>query len=225
MKKYRLNKRGKIQLIIVLLLIAVMCLFHVNKVCAESRIGTAVYAYKDENNNFIYVESENIEESSEAIIECEVTNEDALDIEEFIIELNQEEVDVLTNVLFGEARGIKDKSHQAAVLWCILNRVDNNRFPNTIYEVVSAPNQFLGYKPNRTYSKQELPVLENCRKLAEDVLYRYYKEKAGFENVGRTLPSDYYFFYGKNGENHFTKEWRKYNTLWNWSLESPYEEN
>jgi len=209
MKKYRLNKRGKMQLIVIMLLVTIFCLLHVNKVCAESKIGTAYYAYRDETNNLVAVESELPQE----------------EVKEFTIELNEQDIEILANVLYGEARGIKDKAHQAAVIWCILNRVDNNRFPDTIYEVVSAPNQFYGYNPNRSYTKQTIKQLEDCKELARDVMYRYYKEKAGFENVGRTLPDDYYFFYGKNGENHFTKEWRKYDTLWKWELESPYVED
>ena len=132
------------------------------------------------------------------------------------------EINMLGNLLYGAARGVKDKNQQAAVIWCVLNRLDHGLWGDTIEKVLTSPYQFPAYNPNRQYSEQDLLILNDCNILAEDVLYRYALEKIGLTNVGRTLPQDYLYFYGKHGVNYFPKQWRNYNTHWNWSLENPY---
>lgn len=42
--------------------------------------------------------------------------------------------------------------------------------------------------------------------LVLDVLGRWEEEKQGQENVGRTLPAEYLFFWGDGWHNHFTTE-------------------
>jgi len=146
-------------------------------------------------------------------------------VEDYSSYINENDVYLLANVVFGEARGIESKAQRAAVVWCVLNRLDSGRWGNTLYDVLSSKNQFDGFDLNRKYSEQDLKTLKECKELARDVLERYYHEIYTLEaNVGRTLPKDYLFFYGKNGENKFTKEWRQYDTIWDWSMEDPYVE-
>ena len=58
----------------------------------------------------------------------------------------EEDITYLAKTVYGEARGLS-KTEQSAVVWTILNRVDSNKFnQNTIIGVVTAPNQFAGYK-------------------------------------------------------------------------------
>ena len=133
-------------------------------------------------------------------------------------DLKEEDINILTNVLYGEARGL-NSLERSAVIWCVLNRVDSEKFPNTIYEVVTAPNQFAGYSSTREGTGE---VWESCRELVVDVLTRYYKEKDSWENVGRTLPKDYFFFWGNGKHNYFRKTWKDQN-YWDWTLENPYE--
>ena len=136
--------------------------------------------------------------------------------EELIEERN---VELLANTLYGEARGLSDLE-KSAVVWCILNRVDKG-YADNIYDVVSAKNQFVGYVEGRTYYP-EIKAYEKCKEIAYDVLLRWYKEKFGIENVGRTLPKDYLYFVCKDGVNVFTKEWKGTN-YWDWSLVNPYK--
>ena len=98
-------------------------------------------------------------------------------------------------------------------MWCALNRVDCGY--GSIVMVVTTPYQFVGYQ-------EDNPVDENLVALCEDVLARWYAEKAGEENVGRVLPSDYLWFSGDGYHNYFRNAYRGGNT-WDWSLESPYE--
>lgn len=138
----------------------------------------------------------------------------------YATEQEQEEHDMeaslaLARTVWGEARGCTT-TEQAAVVWCVLNWVDSPNFPDDILEVLEQPNQFSGYDP-------EYPVWPEILALVEDVLDRWEMEKTAVGDVGRVLPKEYVFFEGKNGHNYFRTEYRG-GTTWDWSLDSPYEE-
>ena len=142
-----------------------------------------------------------------------VTEEIRSRIDEKLLNFDRE-IKMLAQVVYNEARGVKGTHHKAAVMWCVLNRVDSeNSFDNSIVEVLSFPNAFAWWS--------NTPVEDQFVVLAEDVLTRWLLEKEGFDNVGRVLPSDYYFFHGANGYNHFRKNYSS-KEYWDWSLESPY---
>lgn len=122
---------------------------------------------------------------------------------------------MLANLIWGEARGIESDTEKAAVVWCVLNRVDSPNYPDTIAEVVTQRHQFSGYRA--TY-----PAPDEFKALAEDVLTRWNAEKNGGTDVGRVLPREYVFFTGDGVRNNFTVEWLSAET-WDWSLPSPYE--
>lgn len=124
-----------------------------------------------------------------------------------------EELTILAKIVYREARGIEDKAHQAAVIWCILNRVDNGYWGDTISEVATYPKAF-AWVP-------DTPVEPELLLLAADVCERWNLEKAGASGVGRVLPREYLYFTGNGKLNHFTTEW-KGTKVWDWSLESPY---
>ncbi len=140
------------------------------------------------------------------------------------------DVDMLARLIYTEARGVKSKTEQAAVVWVVLNRLDNtNRLQKTIADVVCAPHQF-DYRP-------WAPVLPEFEELAADVLERWQAEKratAGSpaspggasrsaEDVGRVLPPEYQYFEGWGGRNWFSAKWKS-QEYWGWGLASPYED-
>lgn len=124
------------------------------------------------------------------------------------------EVEGLAKMLYGEARGVASTTEQAACVWCVLNRVDDPRFPDTVLEVLEAPYQFAGYDPRN-------PATDELKALAADVLTRYHAERDGETNVGRVLPAEYVFFTGDGKRNYFTIGWQE-KQVWHWGLESPY---
>lgn len=126
------------------------------------------------------------------------------------------EVELIARTLWGECRGIPSTQEKAAVVWCILNRVDSPRYGDTIKSVVTAPWQFVGYRSSN-------PLSEELVELAEDVLRRWCREKAGIVDVGRTLPNDYFFFTGDGYRNNFRKNYES-TTYWDWSLSNPYDD-
>ena len=127
------------------------------------------------------------------------------------------EIPYIARTVWGEARGCSE-TEQAAVIWCILNRVDSSirYMPDNIIDVVTQKHQFLGYV-------KTFPVTEKIRELVIDVLTRWEMEKAGVENVGRVLPPEYMWFHGDGWHNHFRDSYRGGNR-WDWSLDSPYED-
>ena len=104
------------------------------------------------------------------------------------------DVVAMAKMLWGEARGCT-RDNQAMAVWCVLNRVDDSRFPDTIQGVLSQPSQFHGYSPN-------FPVWDELKEVALDVLTRWSLEKQGV-TVERELPNTYLWFTGYNGSNHF----------------------
>lgn len=127
--------------------------------------------------------------------------------------VTREEIETLAKIVYQEARGIKEDSHKAAVVWCILNRVDDGYWGDSIVEVATYPNAF-AWVP-------DTPVKEELVDLVVDVITRWNYEKEGLFNVGRTLPKDYLYFTGDGSYNHFTREWGS-TDYWDWSLPDPY---
>lgn len=115
-------------------------------------------------------------------------------VPEYEMYFTKADVTALAQMLYGEARGCT-VDNQAKCVWCVLNRVDDPRFPNTIIGVVSAPGQFYGYSPN-------FPVWDNLYAVALDVLTRWSMEKQGAD-VARELPDTYYWFTGDGSTNWF----------------------
>ena len=120
--------------------------------------------------------------------------------------------EILAKLVWGEARGCS-RTEQAAVVWCVMNRVDDGQ--GDIVEVATAPCQFYGYDP-------ENPVDPEILALVRDVLTRWGMEQTCIGSVGRVLPKEYLYFTGDGAHNYFTTEWNGGQT-WDWSLESPYE--
>jgi len=125
----------------------------------------------------------------------------------------EDTIDVLSKVVWGEARGL-GKAQKAAVVWCILNRVDSGKWKPTPVAVATSRHQFC-------YSAR-FPVTEENAAIVRDVLLRWELEKLGMGDVGRILPSEYTFFAGNGKENVFRTKYRG-GTRWNWSLNNPYE--
>ena len=107
---------------------------------------------------------------------------------------SEDDVIAMAKMLWGEARGCT-RDNQAMAVWCVLNRVDDSRFPDTIQSVLSQPSQFHGYSP-------DFPVWDELYAVALDVLTRWSMEKQGVA-VERELPSTYLGFTGDGVQNWF----------------------
>lgn len=108
-------------------------------------------------------------------------------------EPDPEDVALISRTIWGEARGCCE-AEQRAQAWCILNRVDDSRFPDTIQAVVTAPNQFQGYSPSN-------PV-EPFAELAREILILWHAGE-------REIPADMVFCSGDGRHQRFRTTWLK----------------
>ena len=106
----------------------------------------------------------------------------------------EDDVVAMAKMLWGEARGCT-RDNQIKCAWVVVNRVDDERFPDTIQGVLSQPCQFHGYDPN-------YPVTDELYSVAFDVLTRWSNEKKGIP-VRRELANTYLWFTGNGRENIF----------------------
>lgn len=102
------------------------------------------------------------------------------------------EAEYIAKTLYGEARGCSE-AEQAAVVWCILNRVD--AWDMDIIEVITALGQFAGYSANN-------PVWPELYEVAQYVLTQWRHERNG-ESADRALPREYLWFSGVGTHNVF----------------------
>ena len=131
---------------------------------------------------------------------------------------SESDIEIAAKIILKEAESVKDNCgvsgdcHRAAVIWCILNRVDAGY--GDFEEVATAPNQFAYYQNTR--------IVKEFYELAEDVLDRWSQEKAGIKDVGRVLPQDYLWFRGNGKVNIFRNKYKGNYKIWDWSLPDPY---
>ena len=134
---------------------------------------------------------------------------------------SESDIEIAAKIILKEAESVKDNCgvsgdcHRAAVIWCILNRVDAGY--GDFEEVATAPNQFAYYQNTR--------IVKEFYELAEDVLNRWSQEKAGIKDVGRVLPQDYLWFRGNGKVNIFRNKYKGDYKIWDWSLPDPYDKN
>ena len=121
---------------------------------------------------------------------------------------------LISRLIWAEARGVAKPAQQAAVGWCVLNRVDDPRWPSTVEEVILQPHQFadISCAPS-----------DDFLSLALHILKIWHSEKAGSPLPGRTLPTDYFYFHGDGVQNHFRTDHNR-GPVWDWSLPDPYEQ-
>lgn len=114
-------------------------------------------------------------------------------------EPDEADVLALARTLYGECRGCSELQ-QRAVCWCIFNRVDDSRFPDTVLGVITQRSQFFGYKAKN-------PVWDSLYAVAYSCMVDWHNGEAG------VIGPEYLFFWGDGRRNHFTtqyhggKEW------------------
>lgn len=130
--------------------------------------------------------------------------------------LNEHKSDAVSmaGVMYAEARGL-DVREQSMVCWCILNRWESGKFGSTLSSVIWARSQFAHSK--KTVSDQGTDLVW----LAQDVLTRWYKEKHGYTDIGRTLPKNYCYYYG-NGKHNFFRTKNSGAGSYEFGFENPY---
>lgn len=116
----------------------------------------------------------------------------------YVMYFTEDDVAAVAKMLWGEARGCT-RDNQIKCAWVVCNRVDDERFPDTIRGVLSQPHQFHGYDPS-------YPVTDELYSVAFDVLARWSYEKQGIP-VRRELAKSFLWFTGNGEENIFREEY------------------
>lgn len=122
--------------------------------------------------------------------------------------VTEREIEMIAQTVWGEARGL-DTYEQSLVIWCILNRVDDGTWGNTVAEVITAPSQFHGYSSQN-------PITDEHKALARDVVTRWQMEKYCQGNIGRTLPKEYLYFHSQNGHHVFKTNYKHPYKIYDW---------
>lgn len=139
---------------------------------------------------------------------------------------------ILALSIQGEAALAHTTAEKAAVAWVILNAIECEEYGfgsiHSVSDVVKNPAAIQGYTTlKRRGTEPEAEYLE----LAIDVLARYAMERAGWEWVGRVIPSTYHWWMGDGYRVNYFCDSYHYGSLatakahaWDWSWTSPYED-
>lgn len=155
------------------------------------------------------------EENVRMTREAEEQAEAEAELQAFLQDHNADAVR-MAKAMYCEARGISSKRELSMICWAILNRMDSPLFPNTIAGVIT-PGQIAYRSGAPTVNDNGIDLVA----LAQDVLARYWKEKHGEVNVGRTLPPGYVYYAGDGYHNYFRQEYRGRGS-YNFGLWDPY---
>lgn len=93
-------------------------------------------------------------------------------------EVIQKEAEYIAKVLYGTAKNNSERD-QRTVVWCILNRVDNSAYPNTVQGVCEQASQWMGYSADN-------PILNELYQIALTELQTWH-------NNYRPVSSDYIY--------------------------------
>lgn len=178
-------------------------------------IATTAREMSLSENNPIIVEASRIWFEEQARVASEQSEQKKQEVElQNFLNAHYSDAVALAGTMYAEARGL-DKREMSMICWCVLNRYDSGRFGKTISSVLWAKSQFA--HSNKRYSDNGTDLVW----LAQDVLTRWWKEKHGETNVGRTLPSGYYFYYG-NGQHNLFRTTNSGKGSYNFGLSNPY---
>lgn len=146
--------------------------------------------------------------------------------------VNMADARILALSIQGEAALARTTAEKAAVAWVILNAIECKEYGfgaiHSVSDVVKNPAAIQGYTTmKRRGVEPEAEYLE----LAIDVLARYAMERAGWEWVGRVIPSTYHWWMGDGYRINYFCDSYHYGSLatakahaWDWSWASPYED-
>ena len=105
------------------------------------------------------------------------------------------DVALISRTIWGETRGCCE-IEQRAQAWCILNRVDDPRWPDSIEGVILQPSQFQGYSSSN-------PV-ESFEEMAKEILILWHEGE-------REIPADMCFCSGDGRHQTFRNTWERTN--------------
>lgn len=116
---------------------------------------------------------------------------------EAIAKYSSHEVTLVAKTVWGEARGCS-RDEQKLVVWCICNRADARN--QSVEEVVTATNQFVGYDHDH-------PVEAEIVEVVEEVLHAWSCNEEALILPPYATTSNYQYFSGDGKHNWFREEY------------------
>ena len=116
---------------------------------------------------------------------------------EVVAKYSSYEVTLVAKTVWGEARGCS-RDEQKLVVWCICNRADARN--QSVEEVVTATNQFVGYDHDH-------PVEPEIVELVEEVLQAWSCNEEALILPPYATTSNYQYFSGDGKHNWFREEY------------------
>ena len=112
----------------------------------------------------------------------------------------QQDVEAVARAVYGEARGTSPEE-QRLVVWTVLQRLDDPRWPDSITGVVTQPGQFQGYDPTH-------PLDETILALCEQEMAKWAAGEPPpvFEQWVTSSSGRYYYFDSIGSRNNFFRE-------------------
>lgn len=107
------------------------------------------------------------------------------------------DAETIARAVWGEARGCS-RDEQKLVVWCICNRADV--YDMSLYDVVTAKNQFTGYS-------RKHPVDEDILEVVYEVLEDWERGERALVLEPYATDSMYLYFNGRDGHNWFRYEY------------------
>ena len=113
----------------------------------------------------------------------------------------QSDIEIMAKAVWGEARGCSP-DEQRLVVWCILQRVDSEHWPDSITGVVTQSGQFQGYDPAHPLDDA---ILTLCK---EELAKWAAGEEAPVHEIYAPSRPFYYFDSRSGNGNFFREEWK-----------------
>ena len=126
-----------------------------------------------------------------------VEESDPINLSEPVAKYTSEEITLVCQTVYGEARGCS-KEEQQLVVWCICNRADYSG--TSVEQVVTADRQFHGYDP-------ENPVTEEIFENVTEVLEAWSRNEEALVYEPYATTTEYRYFYGDGRHNWYREEW------------------
>ena len=116
---------------------------------------------------------------------------------EVVAKYSSYEISLVAKTVWGEARGCS-RDEQKLVVWCICNRADARN--QSVEEVVTATNQFVGYDHDH-------PVEPEIVEVVEEVLHAWSCNEEALILPPYATTSNYQYFSGDGAHNWFREEY------------------
>ena len=171
-KQYRIAMAQRAIVAVLILALAIMITSISQRVKYENRIKEINELHKEE---LIALRIELTDEHQQEILKLQQYYEYGGDVSQI-----EREAEWIAKVMYGMVRPDHNDSDLRAIVWCILNRVDNKAYPSDVQAVCQQKSQWMGYSDDN-------PVIAKLYDIALNEL------KSWHNGVPRPMSADYVY--------------------------------